>query len=95
MAINIEVPKEDARRLIPFSDMVFSGATIYQVIGYNGIENCFAVWDNVIGENMIFFTKNHIEIMLGDTLREEENENIRFVESNFDLNISFVSRFIK
>lgn len=94
MAITIEVPNEDPRRLIPFSDLHFSGAMVYQVIGYDGKENCFAVWDNVIGENMIFFTKSHIEILLADTFKDPDYESVRFVETDFDLNIAFKSRFI-
>ncbi|ASU02366.1 hypothetical protein P162_0156 [Bacteriophage T5-like cott162] len=51
----------------------------------------YAVWDSNIGENMIFFGKDSIQVMTGDYLNQErkDGDETYFRKTDLSLNVFF------
>ena len=87
--INVDVPKSNCIDDIAWTEMAFDDSVYLVTRGmYAGM---FAVWDNNIGENMVFFGKDSIQVMTGDYLSQEkkDGDETYFRRTELSLNVFF------
>lgn len=87
--INIAIPDSNCLEDIAWSEMFFDSCVYLVTRGmYSGM---YAVWDSNIGENMIFFGKDSIQVMTGDYLNQErkDGDEVYFRRTELSLNVFF------
>lgn len=87
--INITIPDSNCLEDIAWSELAFDSCVYLVTRGmYAGM---FAVWDSNIGENMIFFGKDSIQVMTGESLNQdkEDGDETYFRRTDLSLNVFF------
>lgn len=87
--INVAIPDSNCLEDISWSELTFDSYVYLVTRGmYAGM---FAIWDSNIGENMIFFGKDCIQVMTGDYLNQEreDGDETYFRRTDLSLNVFF------